>query len=150
MSTNVLGTDFWSKNLPYIVPEYILIFSQVFFWFTFLINIRKKSTYEYFSLFFFIFFFLISYPFMSKCMQRNTVFSGSLFCIWAHKVKNWNLTQIKYFYTKSQVFRSFFLGYVRNILHFCWVYANLATDCIPLTKNIVLRISFSEHCSVPG
>ena len=31
MSTNVLATDFWSKNLPYIVPEYILIFSQVFF-----------------------------------------------------------------------------------------------------------------------
>ena len=31
MSINVLATDFWSKNLPYIVPEYILIFSQFFF-----------------------------------------------------------------------------------------------------------------------
>ena len=33
-----------------------------------------------------------------------------------------------YFYAKSQVFRSFFLAYVRNILHFLWVYANLAKD----------------------
>ena len=33
-----------------------------------------------------------------------------------------------YFYAKSQVFRSFFLAYVRNILHFLWVYANLATE----------------------
>ena len=32
------------------------------------------------------------------------------------------------FHAKSQVFRPFFLGYVRNILHFCWVYANLATQ----------------------
>ena len=38
------------------------------------------------------------------------------------------LHDINSFYAKSQVFRSFFLGYVRNILHFCWVYANLATE----------------------
>ena len=29
-----------------------------------------------------------------------------------------------FFYAKRQVFRSFFLGYVWKILHFCWVYAN--------------------------
>ena len=34
----------------------------------------------------------------------------------------------QFFYAKNQVFRSFFLGYVRNILDFCWVYANLATE----------------------
>ena len=32
-----------------------------------------------------------------------------------------------YSYAKSQVFRSFFLGSVWNILPFCWVYANLAS-----------------------
>ena len=30
-------------------------------------------------------------------------------------------------YPKNQVFRSFFLGDVRKILHFGWVYANLAS-----------------------
>ena len=32
-----------------------------------------------------------------------------------------------FFYAKNQVFRSFFLGSVWNILPFCWVYANLAS-----------------------
>ena len=63
------------------------------------------------------------------------------FCYWSlqqqwQKTATWRSQQLSawIFYpifvsnAKSQVFRSFFLGYVRNILHFCWVYANLATE----------------------